>query len=140
MFDFFAMTMSDFSYVLVAQNEDGPPELLTVGGQLFYSFLIFVFVLALAYYLTKVISTKRMQVLNSKNIKVLEVVSLGVGVSMGIVQVGEKYLLVSMSKEKISLITELDSSTLVFNENGSFSYNFSEQFKKLLNKDKGEDE
>ncbi len=114
MLNFFAMKIQDFSFVLVAQEENGPPELVTTGGQLFYSIIIFAFVLFLAYYVTKVVSTKRMQVLNSKNMKILEMISLGVGVSMAIVEIGGRHLLVSISKERISLITELDKETLVF--------------------------
>ncbi len=140
MLNFFAMKIQNLSFVLVAQEENGPPELVTAGGQLFYSFLIFIFVLCLAYYLTKVVSVKRMQVLNTKNIKILEMVSLGVGVSLAIVEIGGKHLLVSISKDKVSLVTELDKDTLIFNEKGNSNYNFSEQFKKLLNKGKDNDD
>lgn len=142
MLNFFAITTRKFSYVLVAQEEIGPPELLATGGQLFYSFLVFGFVLILAYYLTKIVASKRMQIMNSKNIKVLEMVSMNAGVSLGIVQVGDKYFLVGMGKEKVDLISELEYKDLVFNEKGTLEYNFSEQFKKLLNKnnDKGKDD
>ncbi len=140
MLNFFAMKIQNLSFVLVAQEENGPPELLTAGGQLFYTFLIFIFILFLAYYVTKIVATKRMQVLNTKNIKILEMISLGVGVSLAIVEIGGKHLLVSISKDKVSLVTELDKETLVFNENGNLNYNFSEQFKKLLNKGKNNDD
>ncbi len=140
MLNFFAMKIQDLSFVLVAQEENGPPELVTTGGQLFYSILIFAFVLCLAYYITKVVGTKRMQVLNTKNMRIIEMISLGVGVSLAIVEVGGRHLLVSISKERVSLVAELDKETLIFNEKGNSNYNFSEQFKKLLNKGKDNDD
>ncbi len=131
--EMFRMNLNGF---LATSKVDGPPEVLTNGAQLFYNFLIFGFVLVLAYYLTKVVAKKRMQVLNGKNIKILEVISLGVGVSLGIVKVGNKHMLVSIGKEKISLLTELDSEDLTFDDINSIP-NFQEQFKKLLNTNKG---
>lgn len=125
------------SHILVAQDQIGPPDATIAGGQLFYTFLIFVFVLLLAYYLTKIVSKKRMQVLNTKNIKILEMVSVGVGVSLGIIRVSDKYLLVSISKERVSLITELEENSLAFDEKGNPKYDFSEYFKKLMNNNKG---
>ncbi len=124
---------------LVTNQVDGPPEVLTNGAQLFYNFLIFIFVIVLAYYLTKIVAKKRLQVLNSKNINLLEVISVGVGVSIGIIKVGNKHMLVSISKEKVNLLTELDSDDLVFDDVSSMS-NFQEQFKKLLNNHKGKND
>ncbi len=127
-------------YGFLAVNEvDGPPEVLANGAQLFYNFLVFVFVVILAYYLTKVIAKKRLQVLNGKNISMLEVISVGVGVSLGIVKVGNKHMLVSISKERVNLLTELDLDDLTF-EDASNMPNFQDQFKKLLNGYKGKDD
>ncbi len=136
MFNNLEMFRTNLNGFLATSKVDGPPEVLTNGAQLFYNFLIFIFVIILAYYLTKVVAHKRMQVLNSKNIKVLEMVSLGVGVSIGIVKVGTKHMLVSVSKEKITLLTELDGEDLTFDDISSMP-NFQEQFKKLLNTNKG---
>ncbi len=136
MFNNLEVYRTHLSGFLATSKVDGPPEVLTNGAQLFYNFLIFVFVLVLAYYLTKVVANKRMQVLNGKNIKMLEMVSLGVGVSLGIVKVGNKHMLISIGKEKISLLTELDSDDLNFDDVSSMP-NFQEQFKKLLNTNKG---
>lgn len=127
-------------HILVVQEDIRPPDAINAGGQLFYTFLIFILVLVLAYYLTKAVSKKRIQVLNTKNIKILELVSVGVGVSMGIIRVSDKYLLVSISKERVSLITELDENSLDFDEKGNPKYDFSVYFKKLMNNNKGIDE
>ncbi len=121
---------------LAASKVDGPPEVLTNGAQLFYNFIIFLIVILLAYYITKIVAKKRLQVLKSKNIKMLEMISVGVGVSLGIVKVGNKYMLISICKERVSLLSELDSEDLVF-EDISTMPNFQEQFKKLLNTQKG---
>ncbi len=124
---------------LVVSQVDEPPEVLTNGAQLFYNFLVFAFIIILAYYVTKVIAKKRLQVLNSKNINVLEVISVGVGVSLGIVKVGNKHMLVSISKEKVSLLTELDREDLTLEDINTMP-NFQDQFKKLLNGYKGKND
>ncbi len=127
---------TNLSGFLAASKVDEPPEVLTNGAQLFYNFLIFIFIVLLAYYLTKIIAKKRMQVLNGKNIKLLEMVTVGIGVSLGIVKVGNKHMLVSIGKEQITLLKELDSEDLTFEDIDNIP-NFQEQFKKLLNTNKG---
>lgn len=144
MLNIFSSTPVILNSVTGVSDEIASPNLARSGGQLFYSFLVFIFVLFLAYYLTKWVSKKKLHVMNTKNIKILEILSVGVGVSLAIIEVGERCMLVSISKEKVTFVSELDKNSLSFKETGNgennFSQNFNEQLKKLLNKGKKEDD
>ncbi len=86
-------------------------------GQLFSTALAFVFVLILAYYSTKWIASSTRVVRQAKgNIKVLESVSLGFQSSVQLVKAADKYILLGVTKEKITFLTEVSPDDLVTGE------------------------
>ncbi len=128
------------NYILTTQEKIGAPDSVNYGAQLFYYLLVLGVILVLAYYTTKLISKSKLRGLSSKNINIVEMVSVGVGISLAIVKIGEQFFLVSISKEKINLVSEIDGSQLDFNSREDVQYDFSEYFKKHLKKIKGNDD
>ncbi len=104
-------------------------------GTAFMVLLVFVLILYLAYFATKRLG-KRLSFrgVGNKNIKIIESVSLGQNKAIMIIQSGGKTLLVGMTQNEISLISEIDGEKLDLNEdntNGQ-TMEFSKAFKKVL--------
>ncbi|MGE5632239.1 MAG: flagellar biosynthetic protein FliO [Caulobacteraceae bacterium] len=83
----------------------------TVYG-IFYFLFMSAVILGAAYYATKFIAKKGYGASNNKNLKVVEMVSLGIDKSLLLVKVGEQYLLLGSSQKNITLLTPVDSEKL----------------------------
>lgn len=88
-------------------KENNWSSTLGMLGQLFFLILIFVFILFLTYYSTKWVSTLRFKTRNSKNIKIIESTSVGVQNTIQLIQVGEQFFLIGVTKESITFLSEL---------------------------------
>lgn len=74
--------------------------------------IIFIFVIGLAYFITKqlaVLGAGRMQ---SKNMKILETLQLGVNQYIHLVKVGGKTLVIGITKDHISYLCEMDNESI----------------------------
>lgn len=94
-------------YNLDNVKENNWSSTLGMLGQLFFLILIFVFILFLTYYSTKWVSTLRFKTRNSKNIKIIESTSVGVQNTIQLIQVGEQFFLIGVTKENITFLSEL---------------------------------
>ena len=75
------------------------------------SFLLFVFVLFLAYLAARIAGGFQSNIMNKKsNVKVIEVFQLSNNKYIQIVKIGEHYLALAICKDNITLLTELDVS------------------------------
>lgn len=99
--------------------------------------LIFVFVLVLVYFTTYWLSGVQRRVTKNKNLKVIESISVGNNKFISIVEAGKKYLVVSIGKEQINLLAELERDELIDfsfeddNERAKIPGNFQEVLNKL---------
>lgn len=95
----------------------------------------FAIILYLAYMATKIMG-KRMTIngKGNKNIKILESVSLGQNKALMIIEVTGKTLLIGITSNEITLVSELDSKNLKIedNEKNAETMEFSKAFKKVL--------
>ena len=80
--------------------------------QLIGVLLIFLFVLAITYFTTKWIAGYQKGTMSNKNIKVIESFRVNNNKLIQIIQVGEKYLAISVCKDSINVLTELTKEQL----------------------------
>jgi len=77
----------------------------------------------------------------SKNIKVMEITSVGPGSTIQLVKVSEEYFLIGVTRTHINFMTKLDSSSIEtaygeVNENGDAKPKFLEVFANVVKKPK----
>ena len=113
------MSASQFFSVL-------PTSFLMAGAQFWFWFRFVgatVFVSLLAYYVLKLMGGARARQFSrasGKNLQLIDSISVGVGTSIQIVKAGEKYLVISVNKERVTLLTEVED--LEFAEEGEPSF------------------
>ena len=97
--------------------------------------LIFVLVLVLTYVTTYWIGNVQKKKFSNKNLKVIETISVGSNKYISIVEVGTVYLVVSIGKDEVYMLTRLSRDEL-----SDFSFekdnleNSQESFQQILNK------
>lgn len=82
-------------------------------GQFFFLVLLFAFVLFGAYYVTKCIGKIHYQSFQSKNIKVLESISIAPQKTLKLVKVGNTIYLLGITKENIVFLSEIDENHII---------------------------
>lgn len=105
-------------------------------GQLIKVLLIFVFVLAMTYYVTRWIGGYQKTHSCGKNLKLVETMNLGSNKMISIVRAGSKYLVVAVGKEEMSLLAELSADEVQdLTDNATVTQeSFQEIFNKLKDK------
>lgn len=86
----------------------------TIYGILYFLFMSAV-ILGAAYYVTKYLARKGLNPANNKNLKIIEIVHLGVDKSLLLVKVGEQYLLLGSTQKSITLLTAIEQEKLSIN-------------------------
>lgn len=81
--------------------------------QLIAVLLIFVFVLAITYLTTRWIAGTQRARSNNKNLYLLETIGVGNNKFISIVKAGEKFLVVSINKDDVKLLAQLDKDELI---------------------------
>ncbi len=76
-------------------------------AELLSAILIFVLVLLATYFTARIVGSIEKQKMTGRNIKVVESLRLPGGKNVYLIQAGEKYLLLSESKDRVGLISEL---------------------------------
>ena len=107
-------------------------------GRFFSIIFIFIFVLVLAYYATKTVANSRLQGMSSNNMKILESVSVGYQSVIQLMQIGDsKYIIIAVSKDKVTLLADIDKESLNLEERGSDIYKipFEKYLKTFIKKD-----
>lgn len=97
--------------------------------------LIFLFVLVITYVVTKWIAGYQQGIMANKNIQVIETFRVNNNKFIQIIQVGKKYLAISVCKDTIQVLTELTEEQLIWmpsSEEKSKS-NTNENFQEILN-------
>ena len=81
--------------------------------------LIFIFIVALAYFTTKFISRYQNNSMNSRsNIRVIESFRMGSNKFVAIIEVSNNFYVIGVGKEEITLIDKLDSDSISNIKNG----------------------
>lgn len=96
--------------------------LLTVGKtgdaimQIGLMLIIFIIVLALAYYVSRFVGMQNRQISTKKNIKIVESAHISQGKLIQIVSIGKKYFILGVTKDNIQLIGEIQEEDLDLSE------------------------
>ena len=106
---------------------------LESGIQLLGVVLIFVFVLAATYFTTKWIANYQRTTTKNRNIRIIETCRLTSNKYIQIVQVGEKYLAIAVSKDNITVLAELSEDEII-DFSAEYENNKKESFSKILEK------
>ena len=114
--------------------------LLASSGSLesFVQFLtvlfLFVFVIVISFYVTKWVSGVQREQMTGRNMEVLETVRLSNSKYLQIVRVGDKYLVIAVCKDTVTMLAELSADSLNFTDkNEGSSLSFKDILDKLKN-------
>ncbi|MBE5882271.1 MAG: hypothetical protein E7289_08210 [Lachnospiraceae bacterium] len=103
--------------------------------QLITSLLIFAFVLAVTFWTTKFVAKYQKNTMNSGNMEVVEVTRIAPNKYLQIVRVGGRYFLISVGKDNVNFIAELQSEDLHLKEMTEAKEQYMD-FKSILEKAK----
>lgn len=121
------------------------PLLFTSGGidaaaQLITLVFIFIFVLALTYFITRLIGNYQKTKMAGSNIQIIETQRISNSKYIQIIKIGKKYFAIAVCKDTVTYLCALDGEDLIDN---SLTTEFhSDSFKAILDKfkkDKPED-
>ena len=85
-------------------------------AQLITVFLIFIFVIGLTYFATKFVGNYQKTKLAGNNIQVLETFRISNSKYLQIIKIGEKYFAISVCKDTITYLGDLNAEDLVFRD------------------------
>lgn len=104
--------------------------------QLLSLVLVFVFILVITFFTTKWIAKHQQGVLSDRNIRVIETFRVTNNKFIQIIEVGTKYLVISVCKDTIQILTELKEDQLVWkpSQQEYKSVNVNESFQEILKK------
>jgi len=100
--------------------------------QLITVLIIFALVLGATYWTTRWIGGYQKKRMSGKNIELYDSVPLTQNQYLQLMRVGDKYVLISVSKENTSFICEVSKESLEFSENNEDTQSNVESFQKLL--------
>lgn len=117
------------------------PESLQSIIELIGLIIIFVIVLVVCYYTTKFVAGKQIQQKKSGNFEVIETHSIAQNRYLQLVRMGNKYVVISVTKDSVAYITELSEEEicLIKREQNGHQKSFKDVFSGLLKK-QGEDD
>ena len=106
---------------------------LSSFAQLITLFLVFIFVLALTYFSTMWMAKQQKQQFKCTNIEVVETFRISNTKYIQIVRVGSKYVAISVCKDTVTMLAELEESELELGQEqgNSFNVDFREVLKKV---------
>ena len=117
----------------VAGEMDGYVQFLTV-------LLLFVFVLAITYVVTRWIAGYQKNRAGSGNLEIIETCRVASNKYIQIVRAGEKYLVIAVGKDEVHMLSELSAIELDLRREDVQTSGFADVFEKIKNlKEKGKE-
>lgn len=100
--------------------------------------LVFVFVIGSAYFITKKIALIGSHRMQGKNLEIIESLQLGISQMIHLVRVGDKVLIIGVTKDKITYLSEVDKDTVNLDlyKKLEETPTFEDYFKKVMPKKK----
>lgn len=101
-------------------------------------FLVFLLVLALTYFTTRFVGSFQKVSAYNRNFEAIETYRITNGKYLQLVRVGEKYLIIGISKDNVNLICEISEDEIDFTKNKPRSKGLygSEAFKSIMDQAK----
>lgn len=113
---------------------------ISAFAQILTLIFVFIFVLAITYFTTRIVGGYQKQKLAGSNIKILETLRISNSKYIQIVKIGEKYFAMAVCKDTITYLCELNGEDLIYKNVSDESH--LESFKDILDrfkKDRPED-
>lgn len=122
-----------------AGNVTPPVDLSTTDniGQLIGLVFLLVVILIAAYFTSKFVGGIKMGQLKKSNFQVIDSYRISPNKALQIVKIGNKFVVISIGKDTINLITELDETEVMIRE---FNHDEKQSFKQILDKLKNKNE
>ncbi|TAH69602.1 MAG: hypothetical protein EWM47_06400 [Anaerolineaceae bacterium] len=122
-----------------ATSEVAPDRFSTTDNilQLFGLCLLLIIILIAAYYTSKFVGRYKLGQFKDSNIKIIEAYKISTNKMLQIVKITNKYIVLGISKDQITYITELDESEVIAHD----TYEGEKQsFRQIFEKIKGKKE
>lgn len=88
-------------------------------AQLITLLIIFIFVLAVTYYVTRFVGNYQKNKLSGSNINILETMRIANNKYIQIVKIGSRVFAIAVAKDTVSYLCELDEDELIYKESSS---------------------
>lgn len=99
-------------------------------------FLVFLLVLALTYFTTRFVGAFQKNAVFNRNFEAIETYKITNGKYLQLVRIGEKYMVIGISKDSINPICELTEDEILLKSDTSGDLGSSDSFKILIDKAK----
>lgn len=104
-------------------------------AQLLTLLIIFIFVLAVTYYVTRFVGNYQKNKLSGSNINILETMRIANNKYIQIVKIGSRVFAIAVAKDTVSYLCELDEDELIYKESSSGKMLINnDSFKEILEK------
>lgn len=104
-------------------------------AQLLTLLIIFIFVLAVTYYVTRFVGNYQKNKLSGSNINILETMRIANNKYIQIVKIGSRVFAIAVAKDTVSYLCELDEDELIYKESSSSKMLINnDNFKEILEK------
>ena len=104
-------------------------------AQLLTLLIIFIFVLAVTYYVTRFVGNYQKNKLSGSNINILETMRIANNKYIQIVKIGIRVFAIAVAKDTVSYLCELDEDELIYKESSSGKMLINnDNFKEILEK------
>lgn len=111
-------------------------------SELILLIIVFILIILACYYVTKFIGNKQLKQMNNSNFTVIDTYRVTANKFLQLVKMGEKYVVIAVTKDNIRVVTELSEEEVIIHEpsemkQGSFKDIFTELVNKKKNNRKG---
>ena len=104
-------------------------------AQLLTLLIIFIFVLAVTYYVTRFVGNYQKNKLSGSNINILETMRIANNKYIQIVKIGSRVFAIAVAKDTVSYLCELNEDELIYKESSSGKMLINnDNFKEILEK------
>ena len=104
-------------------------------AQLLTLLIIFIFVLAVTYYVSRFVGNYQKNKLSGSNINILETMRIANNKYIQIVKIGSRVFAIAVAKDTVSYLCELDEDELIYKESSSGKMLINnDNFKEILEK------
>lgn len=104
-------------------------------AQLLTLLIIFIFVLAVTYYVTRFVGNYQKNKMSGSNINILESMRIANNKYIQIVKIGSRVFAIAVAKDTVSYLCELDEDELIYKESSSGKMLINnDNFKEILEK------
>ncbi|QHQ62087.1 flagellar biosynthesis protein FliO [Anaerocolumna sedimenticola] len=105
--------------------------------------ILFIFILVITYYTTKFVGGAKLNITKNSNFKVLETYKIAQNKYLQIIQIGTRYFVISVGKDDIRFLTELNENEILKQDDlklqkNNFTDIFNISLKKIKDKNKND--